>query len=131
MNLSTAKASMRIREVGVKKALGAARSTLIYQFLGESLLMTFIAVLIAVLVTILLLPQFNILTGKHLSLNLDLKLISIILLISIITGLLAGSYPAFHLSRFNPAITLKGGIASSFGELFIRKGLVVSSLRFL
>ena len=125
MNLSTAKASMRIREVGVKKALGAARSTLIYQFLGESLLMTFIAVLIAVLVTILLLPQFNILTGKHLSLNLDLKLISIILLISIITGLLAGSYPAFHLSRFNPAITLKGGIASSFGELFIRKGLVV------
>ncbi|MCF0065115.1 ABC transporter permease [Dyadobacter chenwenxiniae] len=125
MNLSTAKASMRVKEVGVKKALGASRSTLVFQFLSESLLMSFLALLVAILLTWMLLPQFNAITGKSLSLHSDLKIALLTLTASIITGLLAGSYPAFHLSRFKPAITLKGRLASSFGDLMIRKGLVI------
>ncbi|WAC15181.1 FtsX-like permease family protein [Dyadobacter pollutisoli] len=125
MNLSTAKASVRVKEVGVKKALGAARSTLVFQYLGESLLMSFIALFIAILVVALLLPQFNVITGKHLTLHFEPKIVLIILAISIITGLLAGSYPALHLSRFSPATTLKGALVTSFGELWVRKGLVV------
>jgi len=125
MNLSTARATTRIREVGVKKALGAGRSTLVFQFLGESLIMSIVALLVAVTMVWLLLPQFNVITGKQLSLHFDLKIVMMILAGSIITGLLAGSYPAFHLSRFNPAFTLKGGLVSSFAELLVRKGLVV------
>ncbi|WP_414618106.1 FtsX-like permease family protein [Dyadobacter sp. 32] len=125
MNLSTARASMRMREVGVRKALGAGKSTLVFQFLGESLLMAFFALLIATLVILLILPEFNAMTGKNLSLRLDVKLILMILAAAMTTGLVAGSYPAFHLSRFNPAFSLKGGMASSFGELLVRKGLVV------
>jgi putative ABC transport system permease protein len=125
MNLSTAKASVRVREVGVKKALGASRSALIFQFLGESLLISFIALLIALVVTALLLPQFNAITGKHLSMHFEWKIITMLLAILVTTGLLSGSYPAFHLSQFNPATTLKGSLATSFGEIMVRKGLVV------
>lgn len=126
MNLSTAKASTRMKEVGVKKALGAGRDTLIYQFLGESVLMTFISLILALLMVLLLLPQFNVVTGKHLSLSFDLRLIGYILGITIFTGIIAGSYPALYLSRFNPVITLKGKfMATSFGEIWARRGLVI------
>lgn len=126
MNLSTAKASMRMKEVGIKKALGASRSSLISQFLGESVLMAFVSMLVALLMVMILLPQFNVITGKHLSLHLDWRLILIILGITVITGIISGSYPALYLSRFNPVITLKGKfVSTSLGELWARRGLVI------
>jgi ABC-type antimicrobial peptide transport system permease subunit len=125
MNLSTAKASLRMREVGVKKALGAGRPTLVFQFLGESLLLSFVAIFIATAITWSLLPAFNGITGKDLSLQFEFDKLTILFAVALATGLLAGSYPAFHLSRFNPAFSIKGGLVSSFSELLIRKGLVV------
>jgi putative ABC transport system permease protein len=125
MNLSTAKAAMRIREVGVKKTLGAGRSTLIFQFLSESMVLSFLALVLAILIAWALLPAFNNITGKDLSLHFEAKSILTMLGITLATGLLAGSYPAFYLSGFNPAFSIKGGLASSFAELLIRKGLVV------
>lgn len=125
MNLSTAKASLRVKEVGVKKALGASRSMLIFQFLNESLILSFLAVLIAVLLTWLLLPQFNSVTSKNLSLHFNARFILFIAAISIATGLLAGSYPAFYLSRFNPSASFKGALVNSVSEILVRKGLVI------
>ena len=125
MNLSTAKASQRLKEVGIKKAVGASRSSLILQYLNESLLLTFLCLLIAIVFVILLLPQFNNITGKHLALNFNLNLITLFLAITLLTGLLSGSYPAIYLSGFNPAVVLKGKLKSSLGELWVRKGLVV------
>ncbi len=125
MNLSTAKASRRIKEVGIKKAIGAGRNTLIYQYLGESMLMAFLSLLVALTLVVLLLPQFNQITGKGLSLNLDANLILALLGITFFTGLLAGSYPALYLSGFNPALVLKGKFTNSLAELWTRKGLVV------
>jgi putative ABC transport system permease protein len=125
MNLSTAKASRRIKEVGIKKAIGAHRRTLIVQYLGESMLMSFSALLVAVLMVDLLLPQFNLITQKHLTLQLDSTVILTCLSITFVTGLIAGSYPALYLSGFNPATVLKGKLSTSTGELWARKGLVV------
>lgn len=119
MNLSTAKASRRIKEVSVKKALGASRTSLVFQFLGESILMSLAALLIALLMVWALLPQFNQLTGKQL--GFDHRLIFSIVGIALLTGLVAGSYPALYLSRFK---SLKGTIHRSAGELWARKGLV-------
>ncbi|WP_079471954.1 ABC transporter permease [Chitinophaga ginsengisegetis] len=126
MNLSTAKASGRAKEVGIKKAMGAGRGALILQYLGESMLMAFASLLLAILMVILFLPVFNNITGKQLSLyHFDKTLILAGLGITLFTGLVAGSYPAFHLSGFKPAAVLKGKINGSAGELLIRKGLVV------
>ncbi|WP_353718506.1 ABC transporter permease [Dyadobacter sp. 676] len=125
MNLSTAKASVRVREVGVKKALGASRLTLICQFLGESILMSFITLVIALGIVWLLLPRFNLITGKQLTLQPDTQLVAALLAMMLVTGLLAGSYPALYLSRFNPALTLKGKLMHVVGDLWVRKGLVV------
>ncbi len=125
MNLSTAKASRRIKEIGVKKAVGAGRRTLIVQYLGESLVITFISLLAAVFIADIFLPQFNSITGKQLTLSLDFKLILTILSITIVTGLIAGSYPALYLSAFKPAVVLRGKLHSSLGELWARKGLVI------
>ena len=125
MNLSTAKAARRMKEVGIKKVMGAKRSALMVQYIGESLLLTFISLFIALLATELLLPQFNAITGKSLSLHFDLKLMLTLFGISVFTGLVAGSYPAFYLSGFNPTNALKGRLSSTKGELLTRKGLVV------
>ncbi|WP_057940112.1 ABC transporter permease [Algoriphagus resistens] len=125
MNLSTAKASKRIKEVGIKKAVGARRGELIAQYLGESTMMAFLSLLLGLLLVILLLPQFNIITEKQLSLDFSPMLIMAILAIVLVTGLIAGSYPALHLSGFSPSTVLKGKISSAAGELWIRKGLVV------
>jgi len=125
MNLSTAKATRRIKDVGIKKAIGASRRTLILQYLSESLLMAFLALAIATLLVELLLPQFNILSGKALALSFDSELIAFFLLVTVLTGLVSGSYPAFYLSGFNPAIVLKGNIHASVSELIARKGLVI------
>ena len=130
MNLSTAKASRRIKEVGIKKAVGASRSTLIVQYLGESFLMSILSLLAAIVLVGLLLPQFNMITGKQLSLELTPSLIVSFLGITFLTGLVAGSYPALYLSGFNPVAVLKGNGAtgrrnSPVGERWARKGLVV------
>ncbi|KEO72276.1 ABC transporter permease [Anditalea andensis] len=124
MNLSTAKASRRVKEVGIKKAIGANKSVLVFQYLGESLSMAFISLLVALLLVVLALPQFNVVTGKALSLGLDASMVVMVVLITLITGLLAGSYPAFYLSGFNLVSILKGNMKSSFRELLARKGLV-------
>jgi putative ABC transport system permease protein len=125
MNLSTAKASGRMKEVGIKKAIGAYRETLIYQYLGESMLMSFLSLFLAILLVVLVIPQFNEITGKQLSIPLDPKLILTLLGVVIITGIISGSYPALYLSGFNPIAVLKGKLNTSVGEVWARKGLVV------
>ena len=125
MNLSTAKASRRIKEVGIKKAIGANRKSLVFQYLGESLLMSFISLLVAILLVDLFLSRFNVITAKQLSLHFTDSMTLILLSITLFTGIVAGSYPALYLSGFKPATVLKGKLNSSLGELWARKGLVV------
>lgn len=124
MNLSTAKAAARIKEVGVKKALGAGRKRLIIQYMGESISMTFLAVVVALALVNLALPQFNTITGKQLTLTWDVTLVASLIVITLVTGLIAGSYPALYLSGFNPVTVLKAKLNSSVGEVWVRKGLV-------
>ncbi len=125
MNLSTANATRRIKEVGIKKVVGAGRVTLILQYLGESILMSFLSVLLAVLLIYLLLPEFNSLTGKNLVFDFSGRIILTVLGIALVTGIIAGSYPALYISGFRPALILKGNVKTSIGELWIRKGLVI------
>lgn len=125
MNLSTAKASRRIKEVGIKKAIGANRRSLILQYMGESLLMSLLSLFVAVLLVDILLPQFNSITGKQLTLSLDPRIIVSFGTFALVTGLIAGSYPALYLSAFKPAVVLKGKLNTTLGEVWARKGLVV------
>jgi ABC-type antimicrobial peptide transport system permease subunit len=125
MNLSTAKASRRLKEVGIKKVVGAYRSSLVWQYLQESLFITIFSFSVALAVVWILLPEFNIITGKQLSLELDKNILLAFLLTIVVTGLTAGSYPALYLSAFKPVSVLKGKLITSFGDTFIRKGLVV------
>ncbi len=125
MNLSTAKASRRIKEVGIKKAVGADRHELILQYLGESLVMSFLSLAVALVLTQLLLPAFSQLTGKVLVLEFTPSLIWALAGFCIFTGLTAGSYPAFYLSGFSPASVLKGKFSTTGVELLARRGLVV------
>jgi len=125
MNLATARVSRRLKEIGVKKAVGATRRALAGQFLTESLLMTFIALLLAVFMVEAALPYFSNIIGKELSFGLNtgvgLKLIGLAVMI----GLLAGSYPALYLSRFQPVKIFRGKSPSSWREVWLRKGLVI------
>ena len=126
MNLTTARSVHRAKEVGVRKVIGAMRFSLIKQFIGEAMMITAIAVVIALLLTVLLLPSFNSLTGKRIVLPfMHLNFWLMILTLLAITGLVAGSYPAFFISGFKPASVLKGGLKFSWTNLFLRKGLVV------
>ncbi|MEJ2615144.1 MAG: ABC transporter permease, partial [Ignavibacteriaceae bacterium] len=125
MNLFTAKASTRMKEVGIKKAIGAERKSLIIQYLSESLIISLISLIFALLFVELLLPRFNIITGKQLSLNFNSGIVLTFLSIALITGLFSGSYPAFYISGFKPVSTLKGKFNKPGGELWLRKVLVV------
>ncbi|MEP6948473.1 MAG: ABC transporter permease [Ginsengibacter sp.] len=125
MNLSTAKASKRVKEVGIKKVVGASRKLLILQYIGESMLMAFASLLIAIILVAIALPAFKQITGKDLKLYFDTSLIFYVVGITVITGLLAGSYPALYLSGFKPVLVLKGKLHTSAGESWVRKGLVV------
>jgi putative ABC transport system permease protein len=125
MNLSTAKASRRIKEVGIRKVVGARRGTLILQYIGESMLMAFLSLMIAMVLVWILLPAFTEITGKNVTLNFNPGFIFSIFLITLITGIISGSYPALYLSGFRPAMVLKGKLNSSAGESWTRKGLVV------
>jgi putative ABC transport system permease protein len=126
MNLTTARSVKRAREIGVRKVVGAVRSVLIKQFIGESLFVTTLAVAISLMLLVLLLPLFNQVTQKQIELPFDqagfwLKLISL----TLITGLVSGSYPALFLSSFNPVTVLKGTLKLEAGTTLFRKGLVV------
>jgi len=125
MNLSTAKAARRLKEVGIKKAVGAARRNLVSQYLFESIVMSVIAMIIAVLLADLLLPAFNVLTSKHLELKFDSVMVAALVGITLFAGILAGSYPALYLSGFSAITMLRGKFTASFGELWARRGLVV------
>jgi putative ABC transport system permease protein len=127
MNLSTARSSKRSAEVGIRKVLGAKRNSLIQQFLGESLLMSLIAFVIALGITKLLLPAFSSVSGRNLSFNFYQQwfIVAGFFLLSVITGLLAGSYPAFYLSSFRPVKVLKGRFSNSLSAVALRKGLVI------
>jgi putative ABC transport system permease protein len=127
MNLSTARSSNRAKEVGVRKVLGSNRQNLVTQFLSESLLIAAISLILAVVLAVLLLPFFNQLSVKELSLNFFKRpwLLAVLVLIALIVGLLAGSYPAFYLSSFKPILVLKGKLATGFKGGWLRSALVV------
>jgi len=127
MNLSTARSSKRSSEVGVRKVLGAERRSLVKQFLGESLLMSMMAFVIALAITKMLLPAFSRVSGKSLALDFSNQWFILVgfFALALITGLLAGSYPAFYLSSFKPVSVLKGKFTNSLAAVALRKGLVV------
>jgi putative ABC transport system permease protein len=126
MNLTTARSVKRAKEIGVRKVVGALRPTLIKQFIGESLMLTCIAVVVSLLLIALILPVFNIITQKQIALPFTqlsfwLRLIGI----TLITGMVSGSYPALFLSSFKPVKVLKGTAKVGSGAAIFRKGLVV------
>ncbi|MDR3716522.1 MAG: ABC transporter permease [Puia sp.] len=125
MNLSTARSGERAREVGVRKVMGAGKGSLIRQFLGESFVLCLMALALALLLTGILLPYFNSLTGKSMRLFDNPGLLLWILGLTLLTGLFSGIYPAFYLSAFKPVLVLKGKILNSFSAAIIRRGLVV------
>ena len=128
MNLSTARATRRAKEVGMRKAIGAGRADLIGQFLGESIVLTFVSLAFAVGIAALVLPSFNDFTGKSLTLvghGLALK-VAALLAIGLIVGVAAGSYPAFYLSSFRPVAVLKGSLPGGQGGAGLRAALVVT-----
>ncbi len=127
MNLSTAKAAKRANEIGVRKVMGAFRSSLISQLLGEALIIVSISIIISIGLMQLALPFFNELTGKTISFDSDNILYFGLALvgITIVTGLMAGSYPAFYLSSFKPAEVLKGKAKTGQASGWLRQGLVV------
>ena len=125
MNLFTAKASRRVKEVGIRKALGASRAALIVQYLTESVVMALLALVVAVGLVQLVLPQFSALTGKPLALRWEPQLVGAGLALALGTGLLAGSYSAFYLSGFQPAAVLKGKLPTRAADGWTRQGLVV------
>ncbi|MGA1195855.1 MAG: ABC transporter permease [Candidatus Latescibacterota bacterium] len=127
MNLSTARSVHRAREVGIRKVVGANRTSLIRQFISESMLLSFLALLLAVLLIRIVLPTFNNFSGRLLDFTdifhglMPLYLIAL----TLFTGLLAGSYPAFYLSAFQPIVVMKGLSTNQAKGAWLRKGLVV------
>ncbi|GAB3524072.1 ABC transporter permease [Emticicia fontis] len=125
MNLSTARSEKRAKEVGVRKVMGANKDSLIKQFLGESLIMSFIALFVALLLVQLCLPAFNNFTQKNISILQNPSILLWVVGLTLVTAILAGLYPSFYLSSFRPIAVLKGKLINSISATFIRKGLVV------
>lgn len=126
MNLSTARSEKRAKEVGIRKVIGAEKTSLVFQFLGESILISFIAATLAVFIILATLPAFSVLIDKPLSLDITniwfwVSAIGVVLF----TGILAGSYPAFYLSGFKPSSVLKGSFKKMSSPITPRKVLVV------
>ncbi len=127
MNLATARSARRAKEVGLRKVVGAVRAQLIKQFLGEAMIISFLSLLLAIALVLLLLPVFNNIAEKKLALHFfDGKILLTLAGIALITGLISGSYPALFLSGFQPAKVLKGNVKSTGGNLFFRNMLVVT-----
>jgi putative ABC transport system permease protein len=129
MNLSTARSASRAKEVGLRKTVGANKSLLVKQFIGESLFLALIAGVIAVFLVELLLPMYNAFTAKEMSNRYLTDPLSILAFIVVIlfVGIVSGSYPAFHLSSFQPITVMRGTLKTGSGKQthFLRKGLVV------
>lgn len=127
MNLSTAKATKRASEIGIRKVMGAFRGSLVRQILGEAMIIVAVAMLLSVVLIIAVLPVFNEVAGKELSFNEgNVRFFAIaLILLTIITGLIAGSYPAFYMSSFQPVEVLKGKFTLSRASGKLRQGLVV------
>ncbi len=126
MNLATARSAKRAKEVGIRKVVGAMRSTLIAQFVGEALLLTFFSIIIAIILAAITLPAFNQLTGKQLFLPFNQSMFWLTILgLLLITGFVSGSYPALFLSSLKPVRVLKGSLKFSWNATFFRKALVV------
>lgn len=128
MNLATSRSTKRAKEVGIRKVMGAYKKMLITQFMGEALLTCFLSLIIAVSLVYVALPWFNNLTGKEIQLdfiNNPLLLIGLPI-IGLLTGLLAGSYPALVLSSFQPTEVIKGKVGVKGSKNYLRKGLVIS-----
>lgn len=127
MNLSTARSSIRIKEVGVRKVLGSGRQQLIGMFVTEALLVTFIAGLLAVVFVSMLLPSYNALAGKQLTMERlgTFNTIIVLTVFAIITGIISGSYPALFLSRFKTIPALRGEMGNLSNSILFRKSLVV------
>ncbi len=139
INLSTASASKRAKEVGVRKVIGSGKSQLIFQFLSESALLVFIALLISLVLIQLALPEFNSISGKNLVFNFNIKIIASFIGLGLLVSVIAGLYPAFFLSSFKPIAVLKGkltGNNKSFGlrsslvvfQFFISVGLIIATI---
>jgi putative ABC transport system permease protein len=137
INLSTAGAAKRAKEVGVRKVIGSGRFQLIRQFLFESVLLTVLALIIAFVLVKLALPEFNNISGKHLA--FDAKPMVALVVLGLLVGVAAGTYPAFYLSSFKPIVVLKGKLTAnnkSFGlrsslvvfQFFISVGLIISTI---
>jgi putative ABC transport system permease protein len=126
MNLSTAGASKRAKEVGIKKVVGSLKGQLVRQFLMESILLTAVALVLSVVVVHLALPYFNALAGQNLVLRFtDTWMLPALVILGLVTGVIAGSYPAFFLSGFKPIAVLKGHYTSGKKSISLRSGLVV------
>ncbi|MGN6440156.1 MAG: ABC transporter permease [Agriterribacter sp.] len=126
VNLSTAKSANRAKEVGLRKVVGSYRFDLIRQFLAESILFSVLAFVIGVLLTVVLLPSFNTLADKSLSVPWTAWwLIPFLLVAALVIGIIAGVYPSFYLSSFNPVKVLKGEVSRGTKSSLIRNGLVV------
>ncbi len=126
MNLSTAKAAKRSKEVGIRKSIGANKGSLIAQFIGESMIISFFSLFASLLIVEVFLPIFNELTDKSISVDYSNPvLLAIFVGTVLLTGLVSGSYPAFYLSSMETVKTLKGSLKSSGKEAFARKGLVI------
>jgi putative ABC transport system permease protein len=126
MNLSTARSVKRAKEVGVRKVMGAFRSSLISQFIGEAMLLTGLAVILATVCASLLLPWFNLLSDKHIVLPItSVSFWASLIGLTLITACIAGAYPAFFLSSLNSIKVLKGSLKSNARSLMFRKALVV------
>jgi len=126
MNLSTARSEKRAKEVGVRKVLGVSKPNLIFQFISEALFLALLSAILAVIIISITLPAFNSLVQKNLSIGLNNPLhLSALVSITILCGLVAGSYPSLYLSSFRPVIVLKGSKLKEGSAVLIRKGLVV------
>jgi ABC-type antimicrobial peptide transport system permease subunit len=126
MNLSTARSGQRAKEVGIRKTMGSSRMQLIRQFIGESMMMTVVALVLSILIALIALHQFNLLAGKQLSIPfLDFRFWICLLAFALVTGFLAGTYPAFFLSGFGPIKVLKGDFRIGKFSSLMRKTMVV------
>jgi putative ABC transport system permease protein len=127
MNLSTARANKRAKEVGIRKTIGAYKYQLWRQFLSESVLLAFIALILAVLLIKVFIPVFNVISNKNLSAGLLFQFENLLTFsgLTLVTGLLAGLYPAFYLTAFEPAKVLKGSVLSGRGKSAFRRSMAV------
>jgi len=125
MNLATSRSTERAKEVGIRKTLGSYKQQLVFQFLIESIIVSSVSLVVGLVIINLTLPYFNNMAGKELSMSFNSFVIPGMFAFAIGVGILAGSYPAFVLSRFNPAEVLKGNYGSGRSSDLLRNGLVV------